>query len=79
MSGYVDVNGINTHYYEASAGEAVILLHGGGAGADSFGNWRGCLAEYARHFHVFAVDMVGFGFTDKPEFAGVSLSFLKNC
>lgn len=66
-SSYVDANGINTHYYEAGAGEALILLHGGGAGADSFGNWRGCLAEYARHFHVFAVDMVGFGFTDKPD------------
>ena len=63
---YADVNGINTHYYEAGAGEALILLHGGGAGADSFGNWRGCLARFAEHYHVHAVDMIGFGFTDKP-------------
>ena len=66
VSRYVNVNGINTHYYEAGAGEALILLHGGGAGADSFGNWRGCLAAFAEHFHVYAVDMIGFGFTDKP-------------
>ena len=65
-SRYIDANGINTHYYEAGAGEALILLHGGGAGADSFGNWRGCLAGFAEHYHVHAVDMVGFGFTDKP-------------
>ena len=66
-SRYIDVNGINTHYYEAGAGEALILLHGGGAGADSFGNWRGCLARFAVHYHVYAVDMVGFGCTDKPD------------
>ena len=65
-SRYVNVNGIDTHYYEAGAGEALILLHGGGAGADSFGNWRGCLNSFAEHYHVYAVDMIGFGFTDKP-------------
>ena len=67
QSKYVNAAGINTHYYEAGAGEALILLHGGGAGADSFGNWRGCMAGFAEHFHVYAVDMVGFGFTDKPD------------
>ena len=66
VSRYVEVNGITTHYYEAGAGKPLILLHGGGAGADSFGNWRGCLAAFAEHFHVYAVDMVGFGFTGKP-------------
>ncbi len=66
-SRHIDVNGINTHYYEAGVGEALILLHGGGAGADSFGNWRGCLARFAEHYHVYAVDMVGFGCTDKPD------------
>ena len=66
-SRYIDVDGINTHYYEAGAGEALILLHGGGAGADSFGNWRGCLARFAVHYHVYAVDIVGFGCTDKPD------------
>ena len=66
-SGHIDVHGVNTHYYEAGAGEALILLHGGGAGADSFGNWRGCLTRFAEHYHVYAVDMIGFGCTDKPD------------
>ena len=66
-SGYIDIHGVNTHYYEAGAGEALILLHGGGAGADSFGNWRGCLTRFAEHYHVYAVDMIGFGCTDKPD------------
>ena len=64
-SGYIDVHGVNTHYYEAGAGEALILLHG--AGADSFGNWRGCLTRFAERYHVYAVDMIGFGCTDKPD------------
>jgi 2-hydroxy-6-oxo-6-(2'-aminophenyl)hexa-2,4-dienoate hydrolase len=67
VSQFIDVNGISTHYYEAGAGEALLLLHGGGAGADAYGNWRGCLSEFAQHFHVFAIDMIGFGFTDKPD------------
>ena len=66
-SGHIDVHGVNTHYYKAGAGEALILLHGGGAGADSFGNWRGCLTRFAEHYHVYAVDMIGFGCTDKPD------------
>ena len=37
----VDVDGISTHYYEAGSGAPVILIHGGGAGADAWGNWRG--------------------------------------
>ncbi len=66
-SKYVDVNGVNTHYYEAGSGEALVLLHGGGAGADSFGNWRGCMSTFAERYHVHAIDMIGFGFTDKPD------------
>ena len=44
-----------------------MLVHGGGAGADARGNWSGCLHLYAKDFRVIAVDMVGFGETDKPD------------
>lgn len=64
---FTDVAGINTHYYEAGSGDPLILIHGGGAGADAWGNWRGCIGLFAEHFHVFALDMVGFGFSDKPD------------
>ncbi|NKB37438.1 MAG: alpha/beta fold hydrolase [Gammaproteobacteria bacterium] len=67
---FVNVNGINTHYYEAGKGEPLILIHGGGAGADAWGNWRGSIHDFAEHFHVFAIDMLGFGFTDKPDPSG---------
>ena len=66
-SHYLEVGGIRTHYLEAGEGPTLVLIHGGGAGADAWGNWRGCIPLYAANFHVVAVDMVGFGKTDKPD------------
>jgi pimeloyl-ACP methyl ester carboxylesterase len=67
-SRYADADGIRTHYLEAGAGgPPLVLVHGGGAGADSWGNWRDCIPRYAPYFRVLAVDMVGFGKTDKPD------------
>lgn len=60
------VDGVETHYLEAGEGEPLVLIHGGGAGADSRGNWEGCIPEYARRFRVLAPDMVGFGASAKP-------------
>ena len=58
---------LETHYLEAGEGDPLVLIHGGGAGADAKGNWEGCIAEYARHFRVIAVDMIGFGASAKPD------------
>jgi pimeloyl-ACP methyl ester carboxylesterase len=65
-SKFVTVGGIGTHYLEAGSGPALLLIHGGGAGADSWGNWKDCIPRYAPRFRVIAVDMVGFGRSDKP-------------
>ena len=63
---FIDVNGISTHYYETGAGSPLILMHGGGAGADAYGNWRGCISAFAKHFHVFAIDMILINQTRNP-------------
>lgn len=65
-SHFVDTGGIRTHYFEAGDGPTLILMHGGGAGADAYGNWRECIPIFARKFRVIAPDMVGFGRSDKP-------------
>jgi 2-hydroxy-6-oxo-6-(2'-aminophenyl)hexa-2,4-dienoate hydrolase len=67
LSKFVDAGGLRTHYLEAGSGPVLILIHGGGAGADSAGNWKGTIEAFARHFRVLAMDMVGFGDTDKPD------------
>jgi len=61
------VGGLETYYLEAGEGAPVVLVHGGGAGADSWGNWRGVIPVLARHHRVIAVDMLGFGRTAKPD------------
>jgi pimeloyl-ACP methyl ester carboxylesterase len=63
---YIDVRGLKTRYVEAGRPDspAVILLHGTG------GHWEAFCANigaYAEHFHVFAFDMKGAGFADKPD------------
>jgi 2-hydroxy-6-oxo-6-(2'-aminophenyl)hexa-2,4-dienoate hydrolase len=68
-SRYVDAGGIRTHYLEAGDPKAppVVLIHGGGAGADATGNWRHTVPHLSRTHRVIAPDMVGFGQTAKPE------------
>jgi pimeloyl-ACP methyl ester carboxylesterase len=65
-SRFITAAGLKTHYVERGAGPTLVLVHGGGAGADAWGNWRGCIAPYAECFRVIAVDMPGFGRTAKP-------------
>lgn len=63
----VPIGGVATHYLEAGEGEPLVLIHGGGAGADARGNWEGCIPQYAKRFRVLAVDMIGFGVSERPD------------
>lgn len=67
QSKFIDANGIRTHYVEQGEGDALILVHGGGAGADGRSNYETNIPLFARHLRVIAYDMVGFGLTDKPD------------
>jgi 2-hydroxy-6-oxo-6-(2'-aminophenyl)hexa-2,4-dienoate hydrolase len=71
---HVDAGGVRTHYLEQGAGDPLILIHGGGAGAGAEGNWRATLPDFAPHFRVLALDMVGFGATAKPDPSGFTYS-----
>ena len=62
---YVDIDGIRTHYFEAGDGPTVVLLHSGKFGGAAELSWEFVLPELARHFHVLAPDVLGFGRTDK--------------
>jgi pimeloyl-ACP methyl ester carboxylesterase len=64
----VVAGGIRTNYLEAGArGDDVVLVHGSGPGVTSYANWRGVLPALGESFHVYAPDMVGFGYSDRPE------------
>ncbi len=61
-------NGIRTNYIEAGDASLppLVLVHGSGPGVTAFANWHGVIPALAEHFHVFAPDMVGFGYTEVP-------------
>jgi len=59
----VTVYTFKLHYLEAGQGPPVILLHGlGGDGS----RWGPNIGPLAKDFHVFALDEIGFGQSDKP-------------
>jgi pimeloyl-ACP methyl ester carboxylesterase len=59
----VSVLGFKLHYLEAGQGAPVVLLHGlGGDGS----RWAPNIEPLAKDFHVFALDQIGFGESDKP-------------
>jgi pimeloyl-ACP methyl ester carboxylesterase len=62
-----DANGIKTNYLEAGQGDAVIPVHGSGPGVTAYSNWRLVIPALAEYFRVLAPDMVGFGYTERPE------------
>jgi pimeloyl-ACP methyl ester carboxylesterase len=66
ISNYVNVNGIRTHFVEAGSGDPLVLVHGAGPGASGWSGWRETIPVLARHYHVYAIDTLGFGYTDKP-------------
>ncbi|WP_082697450.1 alpha/beta fold hydrolase [Mycolicibacterium novocastrense] len=60
---FIDVDGVSTHYWEAGQGHPVVLVHGGGAGADAVGNWRSTWSAFSENFWTIAHDMIGYGAT----------------
>src|SRR6185369_11543639 len=52
-------------------GPPLVFIHGVGAGASSF-MWRKNFDDLANDFHVYAFDLLGFGFSDKPAAASYS-------
>ena len=57
------VFGQNIRYFEAGQGPAVILLHGMGGAKEQ---WMGNFGALAAGYHVYAIDQIGFGHSDKP-------------
>ena len=55
----------------ANARPPLVFIHGIGAGASSF-MWRKNFDELAKDFRVYALDLLGFGFSDKPAAAPYS-------
>ena len=60
---YVTVNGLKVFAITLGRGRDVVLLHGNPASAYS---WRKVMGPLAGRYRVHAIDLPGFGFSDKP-------------
>lgn len=63
---YIDVKGTSTHYHDVGGGKPVLLLHGSGPGVSASANWRHAIPALAETARVLALDLVGFGLTERP-------------
>lgn len=63
---WVDAGGIRTRFIEAGRADrpAVLFLHGTAGSLEAF---TFNMAAHAEHFHVLAIDLVGAGYSDKPD------------
>ncbi len=65
---YEIIGGIKTHFHRAGSGKPLVFIHGSGPGVSAWANWRLTLPFFAENgFEVFAPDVVGFGFTERPK------------
>ncbi len=63
----VEVDGRSAHVVRSGRGEPVVLLHGFGGSSYS---WRRVAAALAGDYELIAVDLNGFGYTERPRDPG---------
>lgn len=51
------------YQYSGNSGPALVLVHGFGANSD---HWRKNLPVLAQSHRVFSIDLIGYGYSDKP-------------
>ena len=62
---YILCNGINTRYWRAGEGKDILILVHGLGGSIDF--WHSQVKALSTYYTVYALDMVGFGRTEKPD------------
>ncbi|MDP2993175.1 MAG: alpha/beta fold hydrolase [Deltaproteobacteria bacterium] len=60
---FIKVGEVNTHYIRKGNGKPLVLIHGI---FSSSCVWRKNIDELSKHFDVIAVDLKGYGYSDKP-------------
>ena len=78
---YADcANGYRMHYLDEGRGDVVVFLHGSGPGASGHSNFKGNYPYLVdAGYRVLVPDLVGYGFSDKPDDVDHPLSFFVEC
>ncbi|ACL02765.1 alpha/beta hydrolase fold protein [Desulfatibacillum aliphaticivorans] len=62
-SSFIEIDNLNMHFIESGEGDPIILIHGWlcwGA------FWKKITPSLSEKFHVYALDLIGHGLSDKP-------------
>jgi 2-hydroxymuconate-semialdehyde hydrolase len=70
----IQTGSYKTNYHDQGSGAPVVMLHGSGAGVTGWANWRGQIPMLSQKLRVIAPDLIGFGYTERPE--GFSYRFM---
>ena len=64
----IKTGNFNTNYHDwGQGGFPAFFIHGSGPGVTAWANWRLILPLVSKTRRVIAPDMVGFGYTERPE------------
>ncbi len=63
-SKFANIGGVRLHYQEKGEGIPLVLIHGY---ASSTYSWKDVFEPLAKKYRVIAVDLKGFGFSEKPD------------
>src|SRR5437867_13242467 len=67
----VTVDGVGVHYIERGSGPVVVMVHG--FGGHTF-NFRHLIPDLAVDHRIVALDLMGFGYSERPREVDYSLS-----
>jgi 4,5:9,10-diseco-3-hydroxy-5,9,17-trioxoandrosta-1(10),2-diene-4-oate hydrolase len=73
-------NGQRIHYIDQGEGPVVVFLHGSGPGASGHSNFQGNYPTFVENgYRCLVPDLVGFGYSDKPNDVEHPLAFFVEC
>ncbi|WP_331375666.1 alpha/beta fold hydrolase [Sinorhizobium chiapasense] len=61
------IDGHRVAYIEGGKGYPLLMIHGSGPGASTLGNWSRVLGPLSERYHVHAMDLIGFGKSDRKK------------
>ncbi len=64
----IDIGGIALNVRQWGTGDPLVLVHGLGMSSDL---WLHQVRPFSEHYHVIAIDLRGFGRSDRPRGAGL--------
>jgi 2-hydroxymuconate-semialdehyde hydrolase len=64
---FTDIEGYGVRYWEGGSGFPLLMVHGVGPGTSVVGNFGPAMEALAERYHVFGIDLIGFGDSERKK------------